>query len=172
MKFLTLFKMFEEAQIRYLVAGGIAVNLHGVIRPTHDIDLIVYLEKKNLIRFIHLLTQLGYLPRVPVPAIDFADPKKRADWIKNKNMTVFSFYHPKDMMKIIDIFVEHPMPFGTLYKRRETIKVEDCIIPVVSIRDLIKLKQKADRLQDQSDVEALKGILEIKKRLSREEEKN
>ena len=167
MEFLDLLAKIEKAKIRYLVVGGIAVNLHGIERPTKDIDFIAYLEKKNLFRFLRLMTRLGFRPKVPVKATDFADPKKRAEWIKNKNMVVFSFYHEKDLMKVIDVFVKHPLPFGPTYKRKELIQVGKIKIPVIGIPDLIKLKKKADRLQDRSDIRALKEVLLIKKEMKR-----
>ena len=163
MEFIELLKRIERSKVCYLVVGGIAVNLHGVIRPTNDLDLIVYLEPKNLSKFLKLLTKLGYKPKVPVKAMDFANPKNRRDWIKNKNMIVFSFYHPKDFMKVIDIFVKHPMPFGVMYRRRDLFKVGSIKIPVLSIPDLIKLKKKASRLQDLSDIRALTEVLHIKR---------
>ncbi len=163
MEFLDLLQKIEKAKVRYLVVGGIAVNLHGIIRPTKDIDFVVYLEKQNLLRFLKLMTRLGYRPKVPVKATDFADPEKRKDWIKNKNMIVFSFYHEKDLMKVIDVFVKHPLPFESMYKRRELVKVGRMNISVIGVRDLIKLKQKANRLQDISDIRALKQVLQMRR---------
>lgn len=162
MEFIELLKSIEKAKIRYLVVGGIAVNLHGIERPTKDIDLVVYLEKNNLIKFLKLMTTLGFCPKVPVLPTDFADPKKRADWIKNKNMIVFSFYHKKDVMKVIDVFVKHPLPFEPMYKRRRSIPIGKIKIPVIGIDDLIKLKKKANRLQDQADIRALREVLRIR----------
>lgn len=161
MQFVELLKSIEESGVRYLVVGGIAVNLHGVVRPTKDLDLVVYLEQENLLRFIDLMTSLGFRPKVPVKPHDFADPVKRQDWIDHKNMIVFSFYHKDDMMKVIDVFVKHPLPFGPMYKRRNLISLGNFNISVISIPDLIKLKESAGRLQDHSDVRALKAIMKI-----------
>ena len=159
MQFLELLKEVEKAKVRYLVVGGIAVNLHGVIRPTQDIDFIVYLERNNLLRFIQLMNRLGYRPRVPVRPEELADEKKRRDWGQHKNMIVFSFYHPQDMMKVIDVFIKHPLPFEGMYKRRVQISLGDLDISVISIPDLIKIKGKANRLQDRSDIAALKQVM-------------
>jgi len=158
-----LLQSIEKSGVRYLIVGGIAVNLHGIVRPTKDLDLVVYLERENLLRFIHLMTNLGFHPKVPVKAEEFADPKKRQDWIDNKNMIVFSFYHKDDMMKVIDIFVQHPLPFENMYNNREVIAVGDFNTSVISISDLIKLKKAAGRLQDQSDIRALHKILRLRK---------
>ena len=37
--FETIAKALESADVRYLVAGGLAVNAHGILRFTKDIDL-------------------------------------------------------------------------------------------------------------------------------------
>ncbi|MBI2335656.1 MAG: hypothetical protein HYU97_02700 [Deltaproteobacteria bacterium] len=164
MKFVDLLKELNREKIRYLLVGGIAVNLYGVIRSTKDIDLVVYLENKNLLKFCHLMTRLGYKPKVPVKAEDFADAKNRQDWIENKNMIVFSFYHEQDLMNVVDVFVKHPLPFESIYKRKELIPLDRRVnIPVISIPDLIKLKTEASRQQDLADIRALKEILRIRK---------
>lgn len=165
MEFFELLKAIVQSKVRFVVVGGIAVNLHGIERPTKDIDLVVYLEKKNLLKFLRLMTRLGFRPKVPVGASDFADPKKRADWIKNKNMIVFSFYHSKDMMRVIDVFVKHPLPFEPMYRRREMVRIDDISIPVIAIPDLIKLKQKAGRAQDRADIVMLQKVLRVRKEL-------
>ena len=41
MFYVELFRRLEEAGVRYLVVGGVAVNLHGVNRLTHDVDLML-----------------------------------------------------------------------------------------------------------------------------------
>ena len=44
MFYLDLFHKIEDAGVRYLVVGGIAVNLHGINRLTHDVDLMLALD--------------------------------------------------------------------------------------------------------------------------------
>lgn len=81
-----LFTALNGAGIRYLLTGGVAVNFHGLPRMTYDVDLIVLLERDNLEKLTNLLAGLGYVPRLPVPATDLADPAKqdlearRASW--------------------------------------------------------------------------------------------
>lgn len=45
--YLAIFKKLNEKGIRYIVAGGIAVNLYGIPMMTYDVDLILDLEDKN-----------------------------------------------------------------------------------------------------------------------------
>jgi hypothetical protein len=39
----------DEAGVRYLVAGGLAVNAHGYLRFTKDVDLVVQLVPDNIV---------------------------------------------------------------------------------------------------------------------------
>jgi hypothetical protein len=41
-------KALNEADVRYLVVGGVAVVLHGHLRTTADLDLAVELERDNV----------------------------------------------------------------------------------------------------------------------------
>src|SRR6185503_5262882 len=90
-----LFKELEKNKIQYLVVGGVAVVLHGFIRATMDLDLMVALDHENLSRFLPIMTAIVYKPKIPIKAIEFSDSEKREKWKKEKNMKVFSFHHPK-----------------------------------------------------------------------------
>jgi hypothetical protein len=63
--------------------------LHGYARLTMAIDLIVVLVPDEAARTVRTLESLGFKPRVPVPAAQFADAAKRKEWIEQKGMTVF-----------------------------------------------------------------------------------
>ena len=58
-----VFKALNKAKVKYVVAGGVAVVLHGYHRLTKDLDLVVLLEKKNLEKFFEALKKIGYIPR-------------------------------------------------------------------------------------------------------------
>jgi hypothetical protein len=52
--YLAIFKRLNEKKIKYIVVGGIAVNLYGIPRMTYDLDLLLDLEDENLRRFLSL----------------------------------------------------------------------------------------------------------------------
>ena len=89
-----LFKALEKNKIRYMV-GGVAMVLHGFVRATMDLDLMVAPDEANVKALMKLMTKLGYKPKVPVSAIDFSSAQKRRQWKEEKGMVVFSFFHPK-----------------------------------------------------------------------------
>ena len=72
-----IFIALNEAEVRYLVAGGLAVMAHGYLRMTRDLDLILALDGKNPEQALTVLDSLGYQPNAPVALMDFLDPRKR-----------------------------------------------------------------------------------------------
>jgi len=72
-----VFRKLNECNVKYLVAGGLAVNLHGVPRMTQDLDLLVELNEENILRILKALSEIGYLPRLPVRLEEFADKEIR-----------------------------------------------------------------------------------------------
>ena len=157
--FKEFFSSLNQAFVRYMVAGGIAVNLYGIERATADLDLVLKLENENLLRFTGVAETLGLRPKIPVRLSDFIDPKKRELWIKEKGMKVFSLYDPKNSFFLIDIFTEIPFDFDEVYRQRNRIRLENIVIPVVPIKKLITMKEESDRPQDRADVFYLKKIL-------------
>lgn len=148
----------NKEKVKYLVVGGIAVNLYGFFRTTGDLDVILYLEDSNLKKFIKCVKKLKLKPRVPVALDDFADAARRNGWIINKNMKAFGLEKPGDPLDHIDVVIDHKLDFNKAYKRRKMIKEGDLRIPVLSIDDLIKMKKATGRERDAIDVNALREI--------------
>ena len=155
-----LFSELNKQRVKYVITGGIAVNLHGIPRVTGDIDLLIDLDKKNVIRFSNAMKILNY--KAPVSIEDFCIKKNREDWIKHKEMKVFSLWNKEVPYRIVDVFVENPIDFKMLYKSRLNISVGKLIIPVVSIEHLIKLKTIAGRKQDMADIVSLRRVKRLR----------
>lgn len=142
--------------VRYVVVGGIAVILHGLVKFTADLDLVIDGSPGNIDKLFGALKDLNYLPRVPVTAEDFKDPKKRKQWIEEKNMKAFSFFHRKDSLKMIDILISKMDYFRSIKKVR--CRVGRLKVPTASIPDLLAMKKEANRVKDQPDLQWLKEM--------------
>ncbi len=162
MLFENIFRELQHRRIRYLVIGGIAVNLHGFARATGDLDIMLWLEESNLQKFVDMVKFLKMKPRVPVAVESFLDSRTRESWIREKGMKVFSVYNPKREIEHIDVMLEEYISFDQAYKNREVISAGGIKISLLSIPDLIKLKKIAGRERDKIDIQALKQIMEIK----------
>jgi len=66
--FEALVRALQAAGVRYLVAGGLAVNAHGYIRFTKNVDLVVQLVPDNIESAFVALGKLGCRPTVPISA--------------------------------------------------------------------------------------------------------
>jgi hypothetical protein len=157
-------RALNAAEVRFLVAGGLAVNAHGYARFTNDVDLVVRLMEKDILAAFKAFEKIGYKPIAPVTAEEFADPENRARWAKTKKMTVLQFWSDKHRETPVDIFVTEPFDFDTEYK----IALLENLSPkspvrFISIGTLIKLKTKANRAEDKIDIKNLKAILNLKR---------
>lgn len=45
--YLPLFKALNDAGVQYVVVGGIATILHGYVRATADVDLMIDLQSEE-----------------------------------------------------------------------------------------------------------------------------
>ena len=148
----------NRADVRYLVVGGVAVVLHGYLRATADLDLVVQLEPDNVKRAVQALGESGWKPRAPVAAESLADPQTRRSWITEKGMRVFSLWNPNVPTLEVDLFVDEPFDFDTVYARSVKVKLDVTETRIIALDDLIALKQQAGRHQDLADVEALRAL--------------
>jgi hypothetical protein len=75
--FEAIVRALSDAGVRYLIAGGLAVNAHGYLRFTKDADFVIQLIPDNIKRAFSALGALGYTPVVPITAEQFSDPDTR-----------------------------------------------------------------------------------------------
>ena len=151
--------------MRYLVAGGLAVNAHGYARFTNDVDLVIHLTEVDILGAFKALGKIGYQPVVPVTAGQFADPKIRRRLVKAKKMTVLQMWSDQHRDTPVDIFVTEPFDFDVEYKAALVEPLSPGLpVRFISLKTLIKLKIKANRAEDRIDIKNLKAILKPAKR--------
>lgn len=151
----------NTAGVRYLIAGGLAVVAYGYLRFTADVDLILDLDEDNVRKAIEVFASLGYRPHVPVPIEEFIDAARRAQWIAEKRLTVFSLFSPMHEGTRIDLFVDDPLGFEKAYGNAVRMQVLPGIEGTfISMDDLVFLKQQAGRAKDFEDIRMLKKIAE------------
>ncbi len=154
-------RALNDAGVRYLIAGGVAVVAHGYVRYTADLDLIFELSEGNLRPAVTALAGLGYRPTAPVPLEAFADGPTRADWIRTKGLTVLSLHSPQHPQTVVDLFVEEPFDFAKAYTAAARMEVAAGLpATFVGLDDLLTLKRQAGRPKDQIDIDHLEKIRE------------
>jgi predicted nucleotidyltransferase len=151
-------KTLNDAGVRYLIVGGVAVVLYGYLRTTADLDLVVQLDAANTGRAVRALDAAGYRPRAPVPLEHFAERGRRAAWVREKGMVVFTVFHPEFLGLEIDLFVEEPFEFEAAWDRAVEVPIRSQSARVVALSDLIALKRASGRALDLADIEALEHL--------------
>ena len=154
--FESIFECLNSAGVRYVVVGGVAVVLHGVDRLTADLDLVIELTPESSRKAIEALLAAGFRAKIPADPRGFADPQTRREWISEKHMQVLSFWDTTRRRPDVDIFVEYPLDFETLYTQSIPVALGRSNCRIASVEHLIRMKQKAGRAKDIKDIEELR----------------
>jgi hypothetical protein len=153
-----IFAVLNDAKVDYVVVGGMAVILHGYLRATADLDLVIGLAPANCKHGLEALASIGFRPRLPVAIEEFADPRKREERIEQRNMLVFQLWDPANPMRSLDVFVKEPIAFDSLLRDAVSKDIDGVVVRVAGIEYLIEMKQAAGRPRDLDDIAKLRQI--------------
>lgn len=152
-------RALNDANVRYLIVGGIAVNAHGFVRLTRDIDIVLELAPSNATEGLNALLAIGYRLAIPAKPEDFADAATREDWRQTKQMIVLKLWSDEHRRTPVDIFVYEPFDFAVEMTAARMLEVcPGVLAPVVSLETLIQMKRTAGRPQDLIDIEELQRM--------------
>ena len=142
----------EDGGVRFAVAGGHAVALHGAVRGTIDLDFVLACTRENFIAAEKALKALGLVSRVPVVAEEVFSFRK--EYVEKRNMIAWGFIHPKDPSQAVDLVLTWELKTGDIKR----VRAAGRDIPVLSRPALIAMKKAAGRPQDLADVAALERL--------------
>jgi hypothetical protein len=145
-------KAFKKHGVPFGVVGGYAVALHGAVRGTVDLDLVLRLRRKDFVAAAEALAGLGLQPKLPVTAGEVFD--FREDYIARRNLVAWSFWNPTDPSEMVDVVITHDLDKMDIV----TMRLGGEEVPVVSRKDLIAMKKESARPQDLEDIKALEFL--------------
>jgi len=116
-------KALNGADARYFIVGGLAVNAHGFVRLTRDVNIVLALDPDNAARGLNALLAIGYQMSIPARPEDFANPEKREDWRRTKEMIVLKLWSDQHRRTPVDIFVYEPFEFTAESQIAATLEV-------------------------------------------------
>jgi|ERR1700733_442583 len=158
-------KALNAAKVKYLIVGGLAVNAHGYERFTNDVDLVIGLERENIIRGLYALLDIGYNLKIPVTPEQFADPKLREEWQREKKMVVLQLWSDAHRRTPVDIFVYEPFNFAQKYRLAKRVKIMGSEqATILDYKSLLAMKKAAGRGQDLLDIEKLLKLDQFRKK--------
>lgn len=156
--FLDLARAFNNANVGYVVVGGLAVVLHGSHRLTGDVDIVLNLDPQNLESAIDILVENDWVPRIPVHIRELLSQEKRREWIEDKNLVAFSLYRRSDPVAVLDILLAPSIEFENVAHNAVSKFLGDVEVPVASIERLIAMKAATGRPQDEMDIQELRNL--------------
>jgi hypothetical protein len=152
-------RALNAAGVRYLIVGGLAVNAHGYVRLTRDVDIVFALDPANATRGLETLLGIGYQLATPISPEQFADEQTREDWRQSKGMVVLKLWSDEHRRTPVDVFVYEPFPFAAEAARATHLEVAPAVVaPVVSYQTLLAMKRTAGRPHDLLDIEELQRM--------------
>ena len=101
-----VFDRLERDHVRYVVVSGVAVVLHGHVRPIADLDLVIDPAPEEAGRAMRALNAFGFVPSIPLP------------------LSMLSVLRMFDQsQREVDVFVRYHIPFDELWGEFERVCV-------------------------------------------------
>jgi hypothetical protein len=143
-----------RADVEFLIIGGVAVGFHGYVRATKNVDIVPAPDPQNLERLTQVLRGLDAqiegaedFENEELP--DPLDPEALAlggNWVLSTRLGRF------DIMQ----WIGEDELWGKLSPAAIEAEIDGLPIKVVSYRDLVALKEVANRPEDLTDLQRLR----------------
>ena len=134
--------LLNKHSVRYLVAGGYACILHGLVRTTEDVDVLVQDDEKNFERIIAALSELKDGAARELEPRDFAE-----------NVIV----KIADEVEVDVSRVAWKVSFADAIGSALSVEIDGVIVPYLDLKTLIASKETY-REQDRADVALLRRL--------------
>ena len=135
-------RLLNGQRARYLLTGGIAANLHGSVRATKDVDVLI---PKDLANAERVLRALGALPLGIGRELD-------ANQVVTRPFTIVG-----DMPRVDLLTVACSVTFDQAWPNRIVRRIDGVRVPYLGLADLIRSKQTG-RPSDLADIEVLTSL--------------
>jgi predicted nucleotidyltransferase len=145
----TVCGLLNAEGVKYVVVGGFAVALHGVVRATKDIDILIEPTRENAARALKALESLRWgIARELDPSEVVANP-----------ITVIG-----DDPRVDLLTLAWSVRYADAAPKAHKVQIDGVEIPFADLDTLIRTKQ-TDRFQDKADVENLEQVKRLNQSL-------
>lgn len=148
-----ILKILVQHEVKFVVIGGVAVQLHGSTLATLDLDVIYARDRQNISRVAAAVGDLQGQRR-DVPR-DVVAPVDERAILNSTNLLLITRYGQ------LDLIGETPAErwaYEDVAPTAQTVEVPDGRFLVVSRQNLIRMKRAAGRPKDLIGIEELGAI--------------
>ena len=131
----------ERDGVRYVIISGVAVVLHGHVRPIVDLDIVIDPAPAEAARALHALSSQGFVQSIPLPL---------------SMLTVLRMFDQSG--REVDVFVRYHIPFSDLWADSERVRLEKSVARIASLEHLLRAKRTNGRPHDLQDIEGLLAL--------------
>ena len=146
-----ILRVLGEHGVDYVVVGGVALQTHGHIRGTQDLDIVPAPDLVNLSRLGEALAALGAQLHRSARPVDITDPHV----LKRAALVPLLTIHGRLDVLNSETTAGTPTRYRELRDRALEVRLGDMTVPVVALDDLIRMKKVAAREVDRADIRAL-----------------
>lgn len=151
-----LLRELSDAAVQYVLIGGLAVNAHGVIRSTKDVDICPADDPANLTRLAGLLRRLG-VRQLGVSDHDFDADEMPLDPTRPEDLAQGGNFRLETPLGVLDIMqwipgIDADLAYPTLHSHAQIAHAFGIEVQVASLEDLRAMKRAAGRPQDLQDL--------------------
>jgi hypothetical protein len=139
-----------DAEVKFIVAGGLAVALNGFVRTTEDVDILVDSAPGNIARLLKTLRTFGAGHSRELSLADFSEVEGAVRIVEDFPLDIFTVMQGKK--------------YGDLIPRAHSTKIGPATIHFLNAETLMELKKTSHREKDKIDVAALKRIQQENKK--------
>lgn len=143
--FAAVLRALNEAEIRYVVVGGLAVIRHGAVRATKDVDVAVAMDGANVARV-----------RALVERWDATNPDGTP--LRRSEPSPGGALALRTPHCLLDVLSEQLLPasFDEVRARADVKRIDGVEAPICSLADLVAMKRATGRGSDELDLERLR----------------
>jgi len=136
-----------EAELPFVVVGGIAVIRHGVVRATRDVDLVVDPTEEATTTLRRLAVDWG----ATFGSGAVLDPERIVAGRLVPLRTPYGY---------VDVLPERdpPLTYREIARRADVKRIDGVPVPICSLADLVALKRLAARPRDEQDISDLETV--------------
>ena len=134
----------NEAELRYVIVGGLAVIRHGAVRATKDVDAAIAMDGENLARLDKLVARWHATNPDGSP-------------LRTTALTAGGVLPLRTPHCLVDFLSEQllPAPFDDVLARADVKRIDGVEAPICSLADLVAMKRATGRGTDLLDLERL-----------------
>jgi len=149
-----LFRALAEHDVEFIVVGGIAVQTHGLLRSTVDVDIVPRPDLANLSRLGEALAAVGARVWKTAARVNLTD----AHVLGRASLVALMTDHGR-----LDLLNVGSTPglggdYAALRSRALEVDLDGRTLVVVGLDDLIRMKRAAGRDQDLDDIRGLTAL--------------